>query len=294
MRQAMILVPLDGREHSLVVLPVVKKMAELLDATVHVLHVGQEPLSPQETIAKFGISPDKIEGMVIEIKQGDPAQDILQEARDHQSNLIVMCTHTAVERPHGHLGKVAEAVLCQSDIPVLFVQPERGMQPWELRRILFPHDGAPATTSAIAPTLEFSSRIGAELDILHAVVPEGRRPEEPGSFTMPAYVDQPQHEWPNWAYEYLERIRAMSHVPERIGMHLFLKKEPPGEATVHFAQEHDIDLITLAWHGQLSPHQANTLKYVMRNAPCPVLILRIPAGAPNNPSPLQRLFGEGP
>ncbi|MGE5707793.1 MAG: universal stress protein [Bacteroidota bacterium] len=276
MSKETIVVPVNGTPMSLVVLPIAQQMACLLEATIRIIHIGGEPPSEaMEGLRKVGLSPSELEGMVFEQLGGEPAEAILSRAEAWKSSMIVMCTHTAADHPRGHLGSVAKAVLLRSRIPVLFVQPERGRAPWEMKQLLLPHDGTPTTTAAIAPAVELAYRIGAELDVLHVMAPGASRPAEPGSYVGPYYVDQPAHEWPAWGNEFLERIRGMAHIPSVLRMHMFMVRGNPGAVIVDFAREHAIDLIVLAWHGVFEGEQALTMKHVIHHASCPVLVLRV-------------------
>jgi hypothetical protein len=92
---------------------------------------------------------------------------------------------------------------------------------------------------------------------------------------VPYYMDQPQHEWPAWGEEFLERITCLCSYPERIGLKLSLAVGEPGAEIVRFAQIHQVDLIILPWRGSIAPNRAATLKSVMKAAPCPILVLPI-------------------
>ena len=51
----------------------------------------------------------------------------------------------------------------------------------------------------------------AELLVVH-VTDVRAAPAEPGSLTTPRYVDQPQHEWPAWASEFIAPSSGVSRL----------------------------------------------------------------------------------
>lgn len=270
-----VVVPLDGSVHALVSLPVARALAELEGATLHVAHVAERTLPPREVLEKLGLKPEELRGSVLDLATGRPGPGIVRLASATQSRFIVMCTHTGLARVRGELGAVAEEVLSSAPCPVVLVRPERGLRPWALRRVLLPHDGTPTTAAAVDPAATLAHRAGAELVVLHVAAPGTGRPAEPGTFAGPRYMDQPQHEWPSWAREFRERLLALGHAPMGVKPRLFLARGEPGEAIVRFAGEHQSDLIVLGWHGRLEAERAATLKAVIREAPCPVLVVPV-------------------
>ncbi len=276
-RASTIIVPLDGSVHATAALPVARVLAELERATLRIVHVAEPIMPPLELLRAVGLTPELLRGSVIDQAVGPPAASIVRLATELQSGLIVMCMRTATAEPTGGLGSVAEAVVREAPCPVVLVPPRRGVRPWTLRRIVVPHDGTPTTAAAFAPASELAQRTGAELDVLHIAVSEAGRPAEPGTFTVPQYVDQPQHEWPEWSREFLDRTRCLCGCPAAVPTRLFLRTGKAGAEIVQFAGEHESDLIVLAWHGSLKAKRATTVKEVIENAPCPILMLRVAA-----------------
>ena len=105
--------------------------------------------------------------------------------------------------------------------------------------------------------------------------PGTKRPTEPGTFVFPRYVDQPQHEWPVWAQEFLDRLRAVGGARDGVDIHLAVAHGEAGSAIVDFAQENDSDLIVLGWRGVLEPDRARTMRRVIHDSNCPVVVFRL-------------------
>jgi nucleotide-binding universal stress UspA family protein len=115
-----------------------------------------------------------------------------------------MCKHSGGERGK-MLRRTAMQVLHDAQCPVVLVPPQRGATPWHLHHVLVPHDGNPSTSCALRPAAELAEHGRAELLVVH-VMDVGAAPAELGSLTTPRYVDQPQHEWPAWASEFIDRL----------------------------------------------------------------------------------------
>jgi nucleotide-binding universal stress UspA family protein len=268
-----IVVPLDGSEHALVALPVAKQLAQLEAATLHLVHVAREVSPPAEILQRIGLTELELRGSVLDTRAGEPAPGIVQIATELHAVLVVLCTHTVLPVAETPLGDTALAVLQGGPCPVVLVRPERGIVPWSLRRILLPHDGTPTTSAAIRPAAELARRAGAALDVLHVAGPGLGPPAERGSLTSPRYLDQPQHEWPAWVGEFVERLGCVCPI-ESLQVRMFLGEGAPGDETLRVAAEQASDLVVLAWHGDWEAAHAVTVKTVLRRAACPVMVIR--------------------
>jgi nucleotide-binding universal stress UspA family protein len=269
-----IIVPLDGTEQALAALPVARTLADTLAATLNVVHVGERALPSRAILGELGLDAEDVKGFVIEQRTGNPAEEVLRFAAGRREPLLVLCTHTDAEKPRGTLGGVAEHVLVHARCGVVLVEPDRGRRPWSLRRILLPHDGTPTTAAAMDPAGDLAELTGAEVLVLHVAAPGAPPPVEPGTLTAPRYLDQPQHEWPAWAAEFLGRMCALGHPPSEVRFGLVMATGEPGEEIVRVAREYESDLVVLAWHGVWEAEHALTMKEVIRNAPCPELVVR--------------------
>ncbi len=272
-----IVVPLDCSTRATAALRVARGLAEMEGATLHVVHVGERTLPPREMLEQLRLTPEELSGSVLDQVTGTAAAGIVRQAAELGSAFIVMCTHTRAEAPRDGFGCVAREVLCTAPCPVVLVRPEPTPRPWALRRLLLPHDGTPTSAAAIRPAADLADRAGAELDVLHVAAPGAARPLEPGTFAAPRYLDQPQHEWPVWAHEFLDRLCALGRPTESVRIRLFLAAGEPGPAIVEFAARHGVDLIALAWRGVLEPERAVTTRAVIGGAPCPVVVFRVAA-----------------
>lgn len=269
-----IVVPLDGSANALAALPVAHGLAHVLGATVTLLHVSDEALSPSELLDRLKLSTADAHGLIIEQGTGLPAEAIVQTAAARHAALIAMCAPARSDGMYP-FGSVPGDVLRTAECPVVLVPPHRGRRPWALRQLALPHDGTLTSAAAIAPAADLASRAGAELVVLHVATPSAERPTESGTFTAPRYLDHPHHEWPIWAREFLERVRCACHPGDSEKIRLVLAKGETSAAILEFAQRNASDLIAVAWRGCVGPECAQTIRRVVRDAHCPVIVFRV-------------------
>lgn len=269
-----VVLPLDTTSRFAAVLPVAETIIRLARAIPCIVQTEMPPIPIPELKNKFPELKTLLEHAIIAPPRDHPAEAIVRAAAESHSLCIVMAMHEGQKKADTGLDAIAEEVLRNMPCPVVFVPPERGPAPWRIRHMVLPQDGTPVTARAVAPAIALAGRTGAGLLVLHVSGAHAVPPQEPGSLTAPRYVDQPQHEWPAWAREFLDRVRSLSgEHPVKGGIQMCMARGEPGPEIVRFAHGHGADLVVLSWRGELAPRCALTLRYVLQHAPCPVLIL---------------------
>jgi len=268
MSEAVILVPLDSSEQALAALPVAKVLGEIERAALRIVHVSERRPASAELLKLEATVPD---GSTVDARTGEPAAEILLAAGEMKPRLIVMCTHTAA-KPGKTLGSTATNVLRNAPCPVVLVPPGRDSIAWHLQHVLVPHDGTPTTSAALRPAAELAERASAELLVAH-VTGIRAAPAEPGSLTTPRYVDQPQHEWPAWTREFVKRLECICPLGH-LHVRMVLAHGNPAAEIVRLAKKQAADLMVLAWRGKWEVPRAMTLKDILREAQCPIMVVR--------------------
>jgi nucleotide-binding universal stress UspA family protein len=269
---ATVLVPLDGSACAAGAIPVAQHLAGLLRAAVVLLHVVDDGLAAA-LVERMNLSADDVHGFIIEQRPGAAEAVIVQEAARRHAVAIVMCSQTHTDIRCRTFGHVAEAVLRGAPCPVVLVPPARGRKPWDLREVLVPHDGTPTSAATIAPAADLAAASGAELVVVHVATPAPAYAAEPGTFLVPRYVDQPQHEWKAWTREFVDRLCAIGGARRDIRMRLVTAQGEAGAAIVRSARQSD--LIVLGWRGVLEPDRALTMQRVIHDTACPVIVFRL-------------------
>jgi nucleotide-binding universal stress UspA family protein len=121
-----ILVPIDGSDHSLQVVQPAGELAALFGADVVLVHVvdPESPSAPMPQIERAqGILRELGVKAEVEVRQGDPATEILSVATQRSVDLIALASHGRTGMSRWVLGSVAEKLLRTSSLPTLVVRP---------------------------------------------------------------------------------------------------------------------------------------------------------------------------
>lgn len=267
-----VLLVLDGTSQSRPAIPVSCKLAETFSATLHVTYVGQRPLEAREIACNLGLTSQQRHGAVFDPITGDPVQTVSEMAERLSGPLIVMSTQTGQSTHKDRFASITESVLSTRPGRIVLLTPDCEQQRWSLGRILLAHDGTPSSNPATAHAAELAQRSGAEVVALHVAARGEDRPQEPGSIPAPRYVDQPQHEWPAWAEEFMNRVLASGAPPSNIHFKLAVTSGRPGSEIAELARERAVDLVVMAWHGHWE-QQTSATRVVIQNSGCPVLLV---------------------
>ena len=276
--QRIVLVALDGSPAAATALPIAHALAVQLGATIAILHIAAAPLSETDLRQRLSLNRPDAEALQIQAVVGEPAAEIVRAASAPGVVLVVLTTHGQGRAGGRRLGRVAEVVVASSTSPILLVRPEAVAKletgAMALRRLLLPLDGAPTTAMALRAATALAARLGASVDLLYVADPRQLPPIEPGSIGVPYYIDQPQHEWPHWTSEVVERMcMCCADCPPGVPIQMFLSRGEVGAEIARFAAAHREDAIVLVRRSRLEPGHARVLRAVLAEAPCPVLIV---------------------
>lgn len=271
---ANVVLPLDGSEGSRMVVPVARGLAQLYAATLHLVWVGEESLDPRLALSRLGVPTEETRGVVVHSLRGTAAEMIVRAAQDLPRSLIVMCTHTRLGHRTDCFGSITESVLASNPERIVLLDPGRGDRPWSLQRVLLAHDGAPRCEAATAAAADLARRANVEVIALHVAASKVGCPKETGGFPAPQYVDQPQHEWPAWASEFMDRLLAAGVAASSMHFKIVLTAGQPGSEVAHIARGREADLVVLAGssHWETGKHAAT--RAIIQTSGCPVLLVR--------------------
>ena len=143
-----------------------------------------------------------------------------------------------------------------------------------IRKILFPTDFSECANQALCHATYLAQKFESELIMLHTIV---------------MYEDDPQnpdHRFPDLleCYESMEEVaetRMETSVDEEMKNKLHISKInvrgiSPSAKIIEFAEENEIDLITMGTHGRTAVSHfllGSVAERVVRSAPCPVLTI---------------------
>jgi nucleotide-binding universal stress UspA family protein len=174
-----ILVPLDGSEqaksalayavalaapHGTIVLLTVVPSADELQ-----IEQGGEPLPAALNIAatELGAAGHPVK---IEVRAGDPAQQIVAAAADGRATMIVIGSHGRGGLDRLIHGSVADKVAREATVPVMVVRaPQSQPGPVGIARLVLPLDGSPLAEASLPVATAIARRLGTPLYLVQAV-----------------------------------------------------------------------------------------------------------------------------
>jgi nucleotide-binding universal stress UspA family protein len=200
----------------------------------------------------------------LEYASGDPLTAILRVASEPDIGVVALGLRSDERAGLGH---VARQLVEKARRTLLVMRP--GMRPvQELRRILVPMEGSPSTSAAMQVAEEHFCRRGREIVMVHVVT--GATPTEPGSMPAPRFMDQEHYEWVEWQQEFCMRFSQCS----KGGRHrVCVRVGEPGPTILTEAQEVRAELMVLSWRGKMGPGQAERVKLLLAESPCPLLLV---------------------
>lgn len=272
-----ILLPLDEQGAWRRANEIARQLAEIYAATLHLVCAGERLASPREVVERVGLGPEDLRGAVLDCREGEAAKVILAAVQQTESPMLVMCANPGEKAGTDCFGALMETVLAGTPPRIVLVGPECEQRKWQLRRVLLAHDGTASSDQATAPAAELAQRSGAEVIALHVAAGGERYRKQPRSLPSPQYIDQPQHEWPAWAGEFLNRMQAIGAPLSSVSFKLVVTGGQPGSEVAEVSRERKADLVVMAWHGKWDAPQSPS-KVVLRNAGCPVLLIYSAAG----------------
>ena len=283
-----ILVPLDGHPQSVEALPLARAVANATGAVVYLVRVTS-PLSKEGAhAARLYLEPiaDELRGANLRVetcvRHGDPATEIVLEARARDVDLIVMATHARGARSIAALTSVARHVLTQAPAPVLLVRPG-GVRTHHLQTLLVPVDGSPGGSLALAAATAVARATRARIVLLDVVVPiEAQELAALPGMTLGGFLDP--------AWEELAVTTARTYVESladrlRDARYTVAAHQATGQVAseiMRFANELNVDLVVMSTHAIAWPGQVylgSVADAVVRDGQHPVLLVRREAPA---------------
>jgi nucleotide-binding universal stress UspA family protein len=240
---------------------------------------GLPPLRPEDVakdVRQFGSStngadPNAADVVVVE---GSPVREILRQAEETRTDLLVMGTHGRSGFEALFLGSVTEKVLRSTHVPVLTVPPtvER-VESVIYKTILCSIEFSDPSMRALEYALTLAEETGARLILLHVVeqlvdAPAG----ELSPFSLQEYGRHLEED---------ARVRLRSAVPDDVRVWCAPEERVLSgkayRAILDIAQQEKVEVIVMGVHGKGALNRrlfGSTTHHVIREAPCPVLTLR--------------------
>jgi nucleotide-binding universal stress UspA family protein len=250
-----VLAALDETNAAPAVLAATHVIARMFAARVSAVHVLQDGAQRVRELAAADRVP------LVEL-EGQPGARLAHALDDDDDALALVVGTRAQPRERREIGSTALEVVTTSHKPVLAIPPE--LSPgFAVQRVLVPLEGSLATSHAPYAALHVPGATHVDVVILHVF-------EENA---VPAFCDQPQHEWEAFDREFLARYSTwpVDHVrlETRVGR--------PDQHILNVARETDCDMIVLAWAQELAPGRASIVRETLRRGTIPVMLVPVRA-----------------
>ncbi len=250
-----VLAALDQTAAARPVLAATHEIARMFAADVSALHVRQDGVQRVRELA----ADDRVPLVELE---GTPGARLAQALEDDDEALALVVGTRAQPDGGREIGSTALEVVTTTHKPVFAIPPELPVS-FALRRVLLPLEGSLSTSYAPYAALDVPGAGRVDMVILHVL-------EE---HALPAFSDQPQHEWEAFDSEFLARysLWPVEHVrlETRVGR--------PDQHILAVASDMDCDLIVLAWAQELAPGRAKIVRDTLRRGRIPVLLVPVKA-----------------
>ncbi|MGH8092020.1 MAG: universal stress protein, partial [Chthoniobacterales bacterium] len=210
----------------------------------------------------------------IHVVKGRPFEEICRLARELEIDLIVTGTRGQTGLKHLVLGSTAERVVRYAPCPVLVlhslgnVRRSRAL----FRRILVPVDFSPCSAQGVAVAKALARKFGSQLFLLHSI----------DLHYYSANSKYLLYDYPPLlaAAETAARTQMEELVTgvarEGVAVDGTLENGHAGEQICARAREFRVELIVTSTHGRTGLKHTllgSTAEYVVRHAPCPVLVV---------------------
>jgi len=307
-----ILVPMDFSGFARQALTCAVPLARKLRAKISLVHVAQSPVAmrtmpdgglvmPVNTdklisVAKTHLDelatqllPATLRGRTV-VREGNPANEVVAAAKSLKADLIVLSNTGRSGLKRVLLGSTAERIVRHAPCPVLTMRRQQSgaamrllsqeqplyleRLPW--RKILVPLDFSLTSLRALGVAVPLAKQSGARLLLLNVVEPNPYATGMEG-----AVLVMPDATVARNAKQQLPEV-ARRFVPKSVRVTSVVARGRAADVIVETAKAKGVDLIVLSTHGHTGLDRllmGSTAEQVVRQAKCPVFIVRKPRGS---------------
>jgi nucleotide-binding universal stress UspA family protein len=248
-----VLAALDPTATAAPVLAASHEIARMFAAEVSAVHVAQDGV---EGVRKLAAA----DGVPLVELEGPPAATLARTVEEDDEAVALVVGTRARPRGERELGSTALEVVTTTRKPVFAIPPELPTE-FALRRVLVPLQGSLSTSYAPYAALDAPGAEHIEVVILHVFEEDA----------LPAFSDQPQHEWETFSKEFLARYSRWPFERVQLEMRIGL----PAQHVLPVARETNCDLIALAWAQELAPGRASIVRETLGQGGIPVLLVPV-------------------
>jgi nucleotide-binding universal stress UspA family protein len=245
-----VIAALDNSPAARAVLATAGSLAQLVDAQVVALHVGEaDDRTARAAAATAGLELQRVHG---------PTVPTLVESAAASDVVVLVVGARRLAAGGNPIGTTALDVITSLLKPVVVVPPDAVCGP-ELRRVLVPLEGTISTSLGPKGIIELARDAKLDVCVLHVH----------NASTLPFFTDQTQHQARAWGDEFLAR-----YCPWGIGKVTFeLRVGRPAEQILAVAEETGAHLIALGWSQEIDWGRAPIVREMLERGRTPVLLV---------------------
>ncbi|MGK2966287.1 MAG: universal stress protein [Tepidiformaceae bacterium] len=243
-----VVVPLDGSENAMHVLPMAALLCRVLDAPLSAVHVVDDSSAPAEAFertttgfrsyvtdleARYDFSEREVTATVL---QSDSPADAILECSDGAA-AITLASHGRGGFRAMFIGSVADKVIRGSRVPVLVV-PGDGVPPSVPRAVLVALDGSPESERSLALGRRVAAEVGARVLLTR-------------SYHLPPAIGAEFAYSPDLVIEALadEVVSYLASVAVE-GEETIVMQGPAADAILEAATQHDAGMVVMTSSGK--------------------------------------------
>ena len=232
------------------VLATAKTLADMLDARVVALHVGEGGAPSPEALANAA---------QVEFRhtRGTPLDEIVNAAQEKDVAALVLGSRGASAGPRPAGATALEVITCTAK-PVVLVPPD-AHPPERFTRLLLPIEGTGPAPPALRDIIVAAHRRELEIIVLHLHSPA----------TVPAFANHEPHDTQEWTHEFLARYVPAPHDRVRVVRYV----GTPADDVLAVAEGTGAELIVLVWGQSLAEGRARVVTSTLASTRIPVLLL---------------------
>ncbi len=266
-----ILVPTDGSQASEAVFPAIMPLVRAFAPEVALLHVFENPdaeyLAPTAVSSACAALRTAGVNAHLDLREGHAAREILRAAQETKADLIAISTHGRRGVIRLIAGSVAEEVLRRAEVPVLVTRPGTIVHDW--RTIAVALDGSTLAETVLPYAVRLARTLGASLHLVQVAFPYMADVMGQAPISLPVEDPMPYLKGVLTRLE-AQGVTASAYAPEGGASRELLRH----------LEEHRVSLLCMTTHGRSGLSRlllGSVAEQVVRGAPCPVLLRRIPA-----------------
>lgn len=222
------------------------------------------------------------QGFSAEILDRPVAVALATHAAKLSIDLIVLATHGRGPLSRSWFGGVADQLVRQVHMPVLFIRPEE-QEPEQgptYRHVLIPLDASPFSEAILDHAKDVARLTGARITLLHVVEDTLPAPALTEFMAAEEFAGIARAPWREQAERYLEQCAALFRAEEMSVETATVYGVSPAAFILDEAHRRNADLIALTTHGSRGLRRmllGSVTDRVIRGSDIPVLALRPPA-----------------